>query len=124
MATLAGLALLWFGCGDRKPAPAVPQPAVAGADASAEAAADAGTPAPLSEAECSAFVDHIVELGMSKLRAESESGKPLPTEAQLEDIRKQLGAELVAGCLALDRAVYRCAMHAQDAAAYAACAPD
>ena len=122
--SIALLVVLAIACGEKKPpTPVGPHPVSADAGVPA-APADAAAVAAPSEAECGALVDHVLELGMAKFRADARaSGKPIPTEAQLAKIRAQLTDELMAGCRDLPRAVYDCAMAAGDVDAYVACEP-
>ncbi len=121
---IALLVVLAATCGEKKPpSPVSPQTASVDAGAPLVPVADAAIAGP-SEAECGALVDHVLEIGMAKFRADARtSGKPIPTEAQLAKIRAQLTDELMAGCRDLPRAVYDCAMAAGDVDAYAACEP-
>lgn len=121
-------------CGDSKPRATGPRPptddtgttsAALGRDAaSTTETVDAGPDDPLTETECSALVDHVVGIALARFRQQAaEQGKPVPTEAQLQKIRTGLQRELGQQCLAMPRRDYDCAMGAEDAAAFEACAP-
>ncbi len=132
---LGGLAILAAAsaCGDSKPRATGPRPPVEGGGATsaaldsgaagATAASDAGPGDALTEAECRALVDHVVGIALTRFRQQAaEQGKPIPTEAQLQEIREGLGRELGKQCLTLPRRDYDCAMRAENAAAIEACA--
>jgi hypothetical protein len=71
------------------------------------------------ESECDQLITHAVALGIN----EQAGGAPAPrsTESDHEAIRRALHDELAAGCRALPRDAYRCAMAATTLAALAAC---
>lgn len=134
--TAAGLGLAVLvaisACGDRPPRAQGPHRDSTSDDAdagdanphgaSATDAIDAGADAALTEAECRGLVDHVVEIAMRRFREQSAAqGKPIPTEAQLQEIRGRLQRELGTACLAMPRPVYECAVRARDAAALEAC---
>jgi hypothetical protein len=70
------------------------------------------------EPECDQLITHAVALGID------EAGRapgPRTTESDHEAIRRALRDEFVAGCRALPRDAYRCAMAATTLDALAAC---
>jgi hypothetical protein len=89
----------------------------------ATAAADASTSPNLSEAECNALVDHVLDVQLTKMRAELPADK-VPTDDQVKQIRENLGAEMMPTCLsAFDRPSFDCMMAATTVDALYACAP-
>ena len=71
-----------------------------------------------SEPECDQLITHAVALGIDE-----QAGAPAPrsTESDHEAIRRALRDELLAGCRALPRDAYRCAMAATTLTALAGC---
>jgi hypothetical protein len=89
--------------------------------------AERPTPPPADDApgesECDQLITHAVALGINE-RSESRGvGPPTAsaTESDHEAIRRGLHDEFVAGCRALPREAYRCAMAATTLAALAGC---
>jgi hypothetical protein len=129
---LAIVAVAACACGDKQPRAQSPRGADNGrasqSQADAGTAPSTGDPAggpadTLTEEECRGLVDHVVAIAEERFRADAvEQGKPIPTEAQLQKIRESLGKELGAACRRMRRQDYECAMRAQDATAYEACA--
>jgi hypothetical protein len=75
------------------------------------------------EAECDQLITHAVALGIAERGTDPSGGPPAPrsTESDHEAIRRALHDEFVAGCHALPRDAYRCAMAATTLAALAEC---
>jgi len=76
---------------------------------------------PPSERECDELITHTVALGINEQAA--RPAEPQATEADHEAIRRALQEDFMAGCLALPRDAYRCALAAPTLAALSACEP-
>ena len=72
-----------------------------------------------SERECDELITHAVALGIR----EQAGAEPRATEADHEAIRRRLHEDFMAGCRALPRDAYRCAMAAASLPELAACQP-
>ncbi|HEX3758862.1 MAG TPA: hypothetical protein VHW23_09160 [Kofleriaceae bacterium] len=70
-----------------------------------------------SEPECDQLITHAVALGID----EQAAAAPHSTDSDHEAIRRALHDEFLAGCRALPRDAYRCAMAATTLTALAAC---
>ena len=82
----------------------------------APAAADPGAP---GEQACDELITHAVALGIDEQAAHPTA--PQATAADHEAIRRSLRDEYLAGCRALSREAYRCAMAATTLAQLSAC---
>jgi hypothetical protein len=84
-------------------------------------AIDAGpiAEAPISDRECNALLDHAVTVGVAEQRAAKPPELVASDDAQAK-LRADLAGEL-AGCRALPREAYRCALAAATLDALAAC---
>lgn len=93
-----------------------PKPPDAGVPA---ATIDAPPPeAPVTEAECDALIDHVIDLTQSQTYDELP---PAEREAARADAHTKLRGEFLPQCLQLDRAGYDCLIAAPDTNAFAAC---
>ena len=72
-----------------------------------------------SEQECDELITHAVALGIDEQSA--RSSPPHTTASDHEAVRRGLRDELAAGCHALSRDMYRCAMAATTLDALAGC---
>ena len=76
---------------------------------------------PPSERECDELITHAVVLGIDEQA--SRPAEPQATAADHEAIRRALHEDFMAGCRALPRDAYRCAITAPTLAALSACQP-
>jgi hypothetical protein len=72
-----------------------------------------------TDRECEELITHAVALGID----ERDAQPPATTQADHEAVRRKLRDDLLAGCRALPRDIYRCAMAATTLSALAACQP-
>lgn len=107
--------LLVTACSSGGAAPEHPQPL--------PPARDAGPPAPAgpSERECDELITHAVALGIDE--EATRSREPRTTEADHEAVRRKLHDDFMAGCRALPRDAFRCAIAANTLSTLAACQP-
>jgi hypothetical protein len=84
-------------------------------------AAPTAPAAPPTERECDELITHAVALGIDEQAA--RPAEPQATEADHEAIRRGLHEDFMAGCRALPRDRYRCAIAAPTLTAMAACEP-
>ncbi len=111
--------------GSNQPAahgPKTPPPS-AGIDAGATAATaplDAGPGAPLTDAECDDFVDHVVAIAARK-RADEVPAEQVNTDEEVRQVSEKLRTQMRALCKNITRELFACAMKAPDATALAAC---
>ena len=108
--------LLVAACSGGSAAPSHPLPPPA---ARGTAAPTAAAPLAPSERECDELITHAVALGIR----EQASAEPRATEADHEAVRRELHDDFMAGCRALPRDAYRCAMAATELSALVACQP-
>ena len=109
-------------CGCRPPPPTTgtPPPASdAGVDAVGLAPVDDAAPPAISDAECGAYVDHVLAMALAAMRG-TRADDELPTAEQVATIRGELIA--TAPCRALTRGELDCALAARDQPALYACA--
>lgn len=81
--------------------------------------AEAATAAP-SEQDCDQLITHAVALGIDEQAARAE---PRATASDHEAIRRSLHEDFMAGCRALSRDAFRCALAATTLAELARCQP-
>lgn len=94
----------------------------AGACSGADRPGEPTTPSgPLTERECAAFLDHVIDLQLDRMRAERPPDE-IPDPEQVAEIRRGLKETEMERCLAQPRATYRCAMDAVNVAEMEACA--
>jgi small lipoprotein (TIGR04454 family) len=89
-------------------------------DAGASAGPDAA-PGPLTESECEAVIDHILDAQLAEM-AKHKKADEMPTDEQVANLRVKLRGEMMDQCLVWDRASYQCIMAAPDLAAIEVCA--
>ena len=77
--------------------------------------------APPGERECDELITRAVALGIDEQA--QRPGEPATTEADHEAVRRKLHEDFVAGCRALPRVAYRCAIAATTLSALAGCEP-
>jgi hypothetical protein len=104
-------------CGGRAAPPAAPAPA---APAPAPAAPAPADDSPLTEAECVALIDHVLDVGIAHQRR-TKKPEEVPTDEQVAQIRGEMRTAMTPECLELDRASFRCAMAAGTDVELAAC---
>lgn len=116
-----GIGLAAAACGgpSARPQPVAPAP---GAQPDAAAPADE-PPAPLSEAECLAALDHFLEVAMAEKRA-TLPPEQVPTDEQVAAIRDTMRSEYLPQCVGGERSGYECTMQATTTAAIEACLGD
>lgn len=122
MRTALPLALL-VACSSSSGAPPAATPAAAPAqDDASDSTAAAATPsdAPLTEDDCVALFDHLIDIKLDELRA-SVPPDQVPTDEQVEEIRERMRSEEMPRCLAGDRQTFACALAATTAEDVAAC---
>jgi len=85
-----------------------------------DAAAVAAT-GPLNEADCTAMIGHIMDLGVAEQR-KTLPPEQVPTPGQVAAGKKRMVEQGLAECLQLDRPSFACVMAAQEAAALETCA--
>lgn len=128
MAILCALPLaLAFACGSssKTSEPTGPTPPAPGAEADAPAAPVAETPtagdgAPVTQAECEALLDHILDIQITALR--NQSPEAVPDEAAIQAMRDEVKREHTAECMeTVTRAAFECGMAATNADEIAAC---
>ena len=126
MARLICLVAVAALCGCRTPPPATgtpppPSSSDAGADGAEEsvAAPIADAPPAITDAECGAYVDHVLAIALAAMRG-TRADDELPTAEQVATIRGELIAS--APCRALTRGELDCALAANDQPALYACA--
>ncbi|TMQ03468.1 MAG: hypothetical protein E6J90_21885 [Deltaproteobacteria bacterium] len=103
--------LLAFACSSGPGSPEHPRPPPPG---------DPTAPTAPSEPECDQLITHTVALGIDEQAARAE---PHATASDHEAIRRALHEDFMAGCRALSRDAYRCAMAAATLAELARCQP-
>jgi hypothetical protein len=92
-----------------------------GSDASGGGPApDAGTAA-LTEAECGQLIDHVLDVQLADMRTRKQPDE-MPTDERVAELRTQMRAEMMDGCLAWSRPSYDCIMAAADLAGVQTCA--
>jgi hypothetical protein len=104
-------------CGGRAAPPAAPAPAVPAPAPAAPAPAD---DSPLTEAECVALIDHVLDVGIAHQRR-TKKPEEVPTDEQVAQIRGEMRTAMTPECLKLDRASFRCAMAASSDTELAVC---
>jgi small lipoprotein (TIGR04454 family) len=87
--------------------------------AAAPATVDAGAQA-LTRDECGQIVDHVLDVELADMRTRKKPDE-MPTDDQIAQIRAKLSDEMMAQCLAWDRASYDCITAATDLAAIQTC---
>ena len=114
---------LSVGCSSRAPAPTNPERGGAGSNASpAGRNPGSATSAPtradtsVSEADCHAAIDHMIELDMKERPADQQLAAD-----QVAELRKQMRSAYVAPCREQDRAIVTCVMAATTSAAVKQC---
>jgi hypothetical protein len=105
-------------CGGRS-AP-VTAPAAAEAEPAPAPVAAPPDDSPLTEAECGALIDHVVDVGIEQQRR-TKKPEEVPTAEQVAQIRDEMRTAMTPECLKLDRAAFRCAMAAATDAELAVC---
>ena len=88
--------------------------------AAAGAGPDAGA-GPLTEAECTGVIDHILDAQLAEMR-KSKKPEEMPTDEQVEKLREKLRGEMMDQCLVWDRSSYQCIMGSPDLAGIQVCA--
>jgi hypothetical protein len=104
-----------------QPAPIDAAPSTVADAGGATSSTDAG-PAPLTEAECRKFIDHVVRIVRVEHDAKVDPSVR-PSDEQVTKIRTKLRAEDLQLCMKLPRPIYECALRARNKAQYLACQP-
>ena len=97
---------------------------VGGTDGSGDAGDDAAPSvpddSPLTESECGAMLDHVVDIGHAEQKRTLDPDL-VPTDVQVAKIKQTQREQAMPMCLKLPRTAYRCALASSSAAQLAAC---